>query len=174
MRYNLTNEHIIILAELLIACPSLSDKSIRNDVVQFLPQDVQGAINRRDQGRADVINIVQTCSSRGVFDIFLAAVRCYEGTSLPMQELDQAFYTIIKETWQFDGISSIPTSDITALYRMLVPLSLSDAPLRQCYQQSSPPGPEWTYPQSYGEAEILAHIIQQLAEAPLGGVKTYV
>ncbi len=167
MSYHLTNEHIITLTELLIACPSLNDKSIRNDVVQFLPQDVQGAIDRRDQGRADVINIVRTCITRDKIECFIAAVRCYEGASSPMQELDQAFDAIIKETWQFDGISSIPTPDITDLFRMLVPLSLSDAPLRQCYQQSSPPGPEWTYPQGYGEAETLAHIIQQLAEAPL-------
>ncbi|MBP1468313.1 hypothetical protein EYB53_021560 [Candidatus Chloroploca sp. M-50] len=85
----LTNAQLIELANLLLACDAIRDRGIRGDVLAFLPDNVRGALPRRDQDRADVINIARTCANYpGALDALLEGVRCFDAGSAPLQALE--------------------------------------------------------------------------------------
>lgn len=85
----LSNQEMNNLVDLLLLCLVIQDKSTRNDVLSFLPDNVRNAIPRRDQARADVVNIVRTCQNyTGGLDELIEAVRSLEGNSVPMQAVD--------------------------------------------------------------------------------------
>lgn len=87
------------LVILLLKCPSMDDKGTRNDVLAFLPDNVRNAIPRRDQARADVVNIVRTCQNyTGGLDELIEAVRSFDGGTLFMDEVDEFLNTINDDT----------------------------------------------------------------------------
>ncbi|PDW02655.1 effector-associated domain 2-containing protein [Candidatus Viridilinea mediisalina] len=77
------------MVNLLLACDSIRDRSIRDDVLIFLAEHVPGAIPRRDQDRADVFSIVCTCAKYpGALCNLLEGVRCFDEGSIPLQKLE--------------------------------------------------------------------------------------
>lgn len=77
------------LVDLLLECASMSDESIRGDILRELPGDLYGAIKRRSGARADVRSIAKTCQQypQGLTTL-LEIVRAYEGNSLPLQAVE--------------------------------------------------------------------------------------
>ncbi|WP_129675770.1 hypothetical protein [Candidatus Chloroploca sp. Khr17] len=89
MTIQLTNPQFIELANLLLACDAIKDRGIRGDVLAFLPDNVRGAIARRDQDRADVLSIARTCANYpGALDALLEGVRCFDEGSAPLLALE--------------------------------------------------------------------------------------
>jgi hypothetical protein len=77
------------LIDLLMDCPSMQDQSFRNDVVKFLPGDVQSAIDRRSAKKPDVINIVRTCQNYpGGMNALREAIRTFNEGMHCMRNLD--------------------------------------------------------------------------------------
>lgn len=95
MTVKLTNQQITQLVKLLLQCPAMQDRSIRNDVLAFLQDPVRGAIPRRDQERADVVSIVKTCNEYpGALEDLLEGMRCYDEGTRPMQHVDSFWQSL--------------------------------------------------------------------------------
>jgi hypothetical protein len=92
----LTIQQINQLATHLLDCPSVQNRSLRNDVLAFLQNDrARGAISRRDQDRADVVNIVRTCNEYpGALADLVEGVRCYDEDTFAMQNLDTFMHSL--------------------------------------------------------------------------------
>jgi hypothetical protein len=85
----LTMPEITQFVNLLLACPSIQDRSIRNDVLAFLPDNVRNAIPRRDQDQADVMSIVRTCNNYpGALQSLIEGIRAFNEGSIPLQAVD--------------------------------------------------------------------------------------
>lgn len=78
------------LIEALLACPTVSNRGMRDTVVNDLPSDIKMNIRRNDVDRIDVANLVTACLNytNGLSEL-IESVRFYEGNSLPMQQLDR-------------------------------------------------------------------------------------
>jgi hypothetical protein len=91
----LTTQQLHQLANHLLKCLSMKNKDTRNDVLAFLPDTVRGAISRRDQDRADIVNIVRTCNEYpGALADLVDGVRCYDEDSSGMQKLDTFMHSL--------------------------------------------------------------------------------
>lgn len=78
------------LTEALLACPGISNRATRDDIVSELPEDMRNNISRRDSAKADVRNIIKTCQNyEGGLEKLIEILRAYEGNSLPMQEVER-------------------------------------------------------------------------------------
>jgi hypothetical protein len=85
----LTMKQMNQLVVLLLKCPAIQHRSLRDDVLAFLPDNVRNAIPRRDQDRADVVNIVRTCNQYpGALDDLVEAIRSFNEGMFCMQALD--------------------------------------------------------------------------------------
>ncbi len=85
----LTMPEITQFVTLLLACPAIQDRSIRNDVLAFLPANVRAAIPRRDQDQADVMSIVRTCNNYpGALQSLIEGIRAFNEGSIPLQTVD--------------------------------------------------------------------------------------
>jgi hypothetical protein len=97
----LTNTQISELVTLLLNCDSIKDRQIRNDVLAFLQDNVRSAIARRDQDRADVVNIIRTCNTYpGAFDDLVDGVRCFDGGSTPLRDLEHFWQGLARSNLQ--------------------------------------------------------------------------
>ncbi len=78
------------LVDALLACPAMSDRSKRDVVVNDLPDDIEGNINRGNAARTDVMGIVTTCLNypNGLRDL-IEIVRYHEGDSISMRNVDE-------------------------------------------------------------------------------------
>lgn len=85
----LSQDEINQLAELLLACPSMQDRHIRDDVLAYLPANVYHAIPRRDMPKADVLSIVRTCQNYpNALDALIEGIRSFDGGTFSMQAVD--------------------------------------------------------------------------------------
>jgi len=77
------------LVDALEACLSLADDNVRGTILGLVRPEIVGQIMRAPARRADIFNIVSTCLSYpdGLREL-VAAIRTFEGGSLPMQHLD--------------------------------------------------------------------------------------
>jgi hypothetical protein len=85
----LSQDEINQLVELLLACPSMQDRHVRDDVLGYLPDNVRHAIPRRDMPKADVLSIVRTCLEYpGALDALIEGVRSFDEGTFSMQAVD--------------------------------------------------------------------------------------
>ncbi|MCP4542430.1 MAG: hypothetical protein GY832_35350 [Chloroflexi bacterium] len=78
------------LVNALLACPTMSDQNTRDAVINELPDAIKGGIQRNSSARVDVNNVVTRCLNyvNGIEE--LVEIVCdYEGSSIPMQGLDE-------------------------------------------------------------------------------------
>lgn len=76
------------MAGALLKCPSLQTRQGRDDVVGQLPEAIRHGIQRRDDAKSDVANILERCLSyEDGLQRLLAALNFYEGDSLPYQDV---------------------------------------------------------------------------------------
>lgn len=158
----LINQQILQLVDLLLKCPSIQDKSIRNDVLLSLPDNVRNAIPRRDQARADVVNIVKTCNDYpGQIEALIESVRLYEGGSDHMHAINAYIQTLFP--------TLIPRTRIAELHRHLARVTLTDDDMQRLYRQSLLRGQaDWhPYPRGTSEADTLKRIIHELAQTKI-------
>lgn len=79
------------LVQALLSCRSMNDRSVRDTIVNELPDFVKNSIGRNNTDRIDVANIVIACLSYvDAIEALVEAVRMYEGPSKGMQEVDTA------------------------------------------------------------------------------------
>jgi hypothetical protein len=87
-----TQEQINQLVDLLLACPSIADRSARDVVVQQLPPSIINSIPRNAHNRVDVWNIASTCRNySGGINALIEAVRSFDKGTDQMQALDDFF-----------------------------------------------------------------------------------
>ncbi len=85
----------LTLAKALLRCPSVQNRQSRNVIVASLPEPVRFALSRSDQQLLDVQNIIEaSLNYEGGLNALIAAVRSFEGDSLPMRAVDQ----VLKQT----------------------------------------------------------------------------
>lgn len=78
------------LVDALLACPTISNRQTRDTVIDSLPTQIKGNIQRSSADRVDVTNLVNTVLNyRDGLPELVERVRAFEGDSLPMQKLDQ-------------------------------------------------------------------------------------
>jgi hypothetical protein len=83
------------LIELLLAAPSMADRSIRDSLLSQLPDRIQQAISRNANSRADVFNIVSTVLNyQGGLQSLIDALRFFETDSLSIRAIDQFAATL--------------------------------------------------------------------------------
>lgn len=76
------------LVTALLACPTLQTRQGREDVVRLLPEAIQYSIQRRDDAKSDVTNILERCLNyAGGLQNLLEALNFYEDNSLSFQEV---------------------------------------------------------------------------------------
>jgi len=81
------------LVDLVLACPSMADRSARDAVVQQLPPAITNSISRNPHSKVDVWNIVNTCRNyNGGIDALIEGVRFFDGGTTQMQALDDFFH----------------------------------------------------------------------------------
>ncbi len=92
---SLSGAHKRQLIEALLTCPTVSNRSTRDIVVNDLPAEIRVNIRRNDVDRFDVSNIVTACLNyvNGVHEL-IEVVRFYEGNSIPMQTVDNLWRTL--------------------------------------------------------------------------------
>lgn len=85
----LPQEQIRQLTDLLVALPSMSNRSARDAVLQQLPGRITNAISRNDIARVDVYNIALTALNyeRGLEQL-VAAARFFDDGTRQMEALD--------------------------------------------------------------------------------------
>ena len=89
---NLDFAKLTKLAELLLACPSLSNPSSRANVVNQLPAQIRQSINYSPQAtaRQELLNIIQTCHNFPAgFPALLDIIRFYDNGTIAFQALER-------------------------------------------------------------------------------------
>jgi len=80
----------LTLAKALLRCPSVKNRQKWDAIVGDLPEPVLLAADRSDNPLVDVQNVIAaSLNYEGGLDALIAAVRSYEGPSLPMRAVDQ-------------------------------------------------------------------------------------
>jgi|GEM_PF-3180865 len=93
----LTSEYKLQLVDALLECPMVSDRDIRNSIVNHLPDSIKNTIQRHSADRVDVVNIVTRCSNfNDGIEKLINEVRLYEGNSEPMKKVE--LFRILSET----------------------------------------------------------------------------
>lgn len=78
------------LVDALLACPTMSNRQTRDTLVDSLPSQIKGNVQRSSADRVDVTNLVTTVLNyRDGLSELVERVRAFEGDSLPMQNLDR-------------------------------------------------------------------------------------
>ena len=87
-------QHVNQLVDLLLACPSVAERSARDAVVQQLPPAIINSIPRNNHNKVDVLNIINTCRNyNGGIDALVEAVRFFDAGTTQMQAVDDYFQT---------------------------------------------------------------------------------
>jgi len=78
------------LVNVLLECLIMSDRNMRDTVVNDLPDGIKNSIRRNSVDRVDVTNIVARCLDypNGI-ETLIKIVRVYEGNSIGMQKVDE-------------------------------------------------------------------------------------
>lgn len=89
-----------LLANALLACPSVRNQQIRNAIIDDLPQDIRGTIFRSPADQVDIISVVSACKNyQSGIENLIEIVQFYEGDSMPMQELGRVVAQVTA-AWQ--------------------------------------------------------------------------
>jgi hypothetical protein len=85
----LSSEQLRQLTELMLALPSMGDRSTRDAVLQQLPGRITNAIRRHDSARVDVLNIALTVANyeQGL-TLLVDAVRFFDGGTAQLTALE--------------------------------------------------------------------------------------
>ncbi len=76
------------LVDSLLGCPSVSDESARDSLINNLPDDIKNSIKRNTINRVEVFNIVNRCLDfENGIELLISTVRTFEGSSMPMKNV---------------------------------------------------------------------------------------
>ncbi len=77
------------LADALLNCSTMSDRDMRDSVVDELPVEIRHKIKRSNSARSDVLSIVTACMDYedGISEL-VEAVRFFEGSAICMKKVD--------------------------------------------------------------------------------------
>src|SRR4051812_21521726 len=92
------------LARMLLRCPSVSNRSSRDAIVNDLPDEIQDKIPRAPADLTDVKNIIEACSNyENGTEQLISIIREYEGSSIPIKEVDRWLATVAQPSLSDGG-----------------------------------------------------------------------
>ena len=148
------------LVDALLECPCMSDRNIRDAIVNQLGE-MKNNVQRNSVARVDVIHIVSACLNfPDGFKRLLQVVHFYEGPSIARQGVDELWSRISKPHVALD-------SQRAELFAIAKKVALADDELKKLYQASLPVD----FPPD-SEAKTLLPILQHLWDIPLQPDKT--
>ncbi len=85
------------LIDALLACLTMRDRHIRDDIIDDLPDQIKNTIKTGDIDKTDVMNIVKRCQDfTGGIEKLIESVRYYEGASRNMEAVDKIIASLQK------------------------------------------------------------------------------
>lgn len=157
------------IVEGLLACPHVSNRSDREEIVGDL-DGISQAIIRHESDTADVMSIVRICSQypNGLKKL-VEAVAFLEKNSIPMQKLEQLLASIF-----FEPHPQIISQELFGeLLEIITEVQVDKSDLIRMYGDSVPDG--WQFPEvgNKDEVDILAFIVRDLTQTDPKGKGTW-
>ena len=86
---------LILVVNLLLTIPSVSNNKTRDDIVNLLPKNISNSIRRNDSNKADVMSILRTCRNypNGLIQL-IEAIEFFEEDSIPFRNLNKELHNM--------------------------------------------------------------------------------
>jgi hypothetical protein len=109
------------LVEVLLACPSMQDRQLRETIVRDLQDDIKNNIKHVDTARPDVMNIVSTALNyTNGLESLIQLVRFYESNSLGAQTVNEMYLRLqLVAVIQEENVATKVFSSIFRSWRIL-------------------------------------------------------